>query len=64
MALDQLWVKRVESDTPAGLATAVETLLNVTYDVKIVTKFFPMFDSIRSDDQHRAMCVIFYGTPR
>jgi len=63
MAADAIYVEDVESDTLAGLATAMETILNTTYTVVSAQNPFPPALTItRGQSKNLGGHVVLYGT--
>ena len=58
-----LYLKDVEGDTMAAIATAVETILNTDYLVLLVSPFPPQITATRGQSKNFGMHVLFYGEP-
>ena len=63
MAGATLYLKDVENDTMAGIAAAVEQILNIDYQVFLITPFLPQITATRGQSKNFGMHVLFYGEP-
>lgn len=63
MAVSTVFVKDIEADTLADLATAAETILNTDYAVLLVTPFPPTITVTRGQSKNFGGHVFFYGEP-